>query len=329
MYIWQKTQWQHFMQQRATLPHALLLRGPAGTGKHEFALNLAQTLLCSKMGEQACKVCPSCVWFAEGNHPDFRLISPEDSDISEDAPVKKKPAKKSQISVAQIRQLIDYLSLSSHQVNGKRVILISPAETLNLPSANALLKMLEEPPVNTVFILVSSQPQRLLATIISRCQALNMPLPHRSEALAWLKTQHVADAENVLVYAGGAPRLALQIAEEGEINSNLVKNLTLGAKLDPFTCAPLFLSIGMERALDALQKWICDLTAYHLTQALHFHAQHTSAFQALGKSVNLKELLSFQDKLLDAKKTATHPLSNELQLENLLLQYTHIFKPKM
>ena len=308
------------------MPHALLLRGRAGTGKHEFALALSKTLLCSQLAEQACGTCPSCVWFAEGNHPDFRIISPEDADVAEDAPVKKKAAKKSQIAVAQIRQLIDYLSLSSHQVKGMRVILISPAETLNSASANALLKMLEEPPANTLFLLVTGQPQRLLATILSRCQAIDMPLPNKTEALTWLKTQAVNNAEVMLDYAGGAPLLALQIAEEGETSINLIKNLTLGAKLDPFTAAPLFLSIGMERALEALQKWVFDLTAYQLTRGLHYHSQHSSALQVLCKSVNLKALLSFQNKLLDAKKTANHPLSNELQLENLLLQYTQLFK---
>jgi DNA polymerase-3 subunit delta' len=119
------------------------------------------------------------------------------------------------------------------------------------------------------------------------------------------------------------------MSEEGETGIDLVRNLSLGAKLDPFTCAPLFLSLGMERALDALQKWVFDLAAYQLTQVLHYHAQHSSALQVLCKSVNLKALLSFQDKLLDAKKTANHPLSNELQLENLLLHYTYIFKPQI
>jgi DNA polymerase-3 subunit delta' len=328
MYSWQKNQWQHIMQQRTNMPHALLLRGRAGTGKHEFALDLSQTLLCSKAGEQACGACPSCVWFAEGNHPDFRLISPEDADETEDAP-KKKATKKNQISVAQIRQLIDYLSLSSHQVNSKRVILISPAETLNIASANSLLKMLEEPPANTLFLLVTGQPQRLLATILSRCQAIDMPLPSKAEALAWLKTQAVNNAEIALDYAGGAPLLALQIAEEGETRIGLVKNLSLGAKLDPFACAPIFLSLGMERAMEALQKWVFDLIAYRLTQVLRYHAQHSSALQVLCKGVNLQALLSFQDKLLDAKKTANHPLSNELQLENLLIQYTQIFKPSI
>lgn len=328
MYIWHKSQWQHIMQQQASLPHALLLRGRAGTGKHDFAIELAQTLLCSQPNEPhvACGKCPSCLWFAEGNHPDFRLISPEDAEISDEVP-KKKTAKKSQISVTQIRQLIDYLSLSHHQVNSRRVILISPAETLNLASANALLKMLEEPPSNTLFILVASQPQRLLATIISRCRAIEMPLPSKTDALAWLKTQGVIDAENALNYAGGSPLLALQIAGEGDVNTSLVKNLALGAKLDAFSCAPLFLSIGMERAIEALQKWVFDLAAYRLAQSLHYHATHLAALQALSKSVNLKALLSFQEKLVDAKKIANHPLSNELQLENILLHYTQIFKP--
>ena len=331
MYTWQSKQWQQITQ-RASLPHALLLRGRAGTGKHDFAVVLSQALLCGtpKLDKTACGICPSCEWFAEGGHPDFKLISPEDTENAEDAPsnsAKKKTGKKCQISVAQIRQLIDYLSLSSHQVNSRRVVLISPAETLNLASANALLKMLEEPPINTLFLMVTSQPQRLLATIISRCQTVDMPLPSKSESLTWLNTQGINNAEMTLDLAGGAPLLALQMAEEGEANLGLIKHLSMGEKLDAFVCAPLFNSIGMERALDALQKWVFDLLACKLAQHLHYHASHSNALQALCKGVNLPALLSFQSILIAAKKTANHPLNNELQLENILLQYTKLFKP--
>lgn len=325
MYIWQKNQWQHIMQQRATLPHALLLRGCAGIGKQDFALDIARSLLCKAPIETyACGECASCSWFKEMHHPDFRLISPEDAESAEDAP-KKKAAKKSQISVGQIRQLIDYLSLSQHQANGYRVILISPAETLNNASANALLKMLEEPPANTLFLLVTNQSQRLLATITSRCQAIDMPLPSKQDALDWLKQQNVNNAENLLDYAGGAPLIALQAAADSDVTDELIKQLALGAKLQTFTCAPMFLSLGMERAIDTIQKWIFDLTAYKLSQKSQYHAQHINALQALCKSVNLNLLLSFQQKLLDAKKMANHPLSNEMQLENILLSYTKIF----
>lgn len=325
MYIWQKNQWQHIMQQRASLPHALLLRGCAGIGKQDFALELARSLLCKTPVEtHACGVCANCVWFKEMHHPDFRLISPEEAESADDAP-KKKAAKKSQISVAQIRQLIDYLSLSQHEANGYRVILIAPAETLNIASANALLKMLEEPPANTLFLLVSNQPQRLLPTIISRCQAIDMPLPSKQDALNWLKQQNVTNAESLLDYAGGAPLTALQASADTGLTNDLIKQLALGAKLQPFMCAPALLSLGMERAIDALQKWIFDLTAYKLTQKSQYHAQHIIALQALCKSVNLNLLFSFQQKLVDAKKMANHPLSNEMQLENILLSYTKIF----
>jgi DNA polymerase-3 subunit delta' len=327
MYPWQKKQWQHIMQQRTKMPHALLLRGRAGIGKQDFALDVAKAVLCQQTNEQqqACNSCPSCSWFAEGAHPDFMLIGAEDADDAEEV-VKKKATKKSQISVAKIRQLIDYLTLSSHQVNSYRVIVISPADMLNGASANALLKMLEEPPEKTLFLLVTSQPQRLLATITSRCQVIDMPLPSRTDALAWLNEQQVSNTENVLDLAGGAPLLALQIAEEGEVGTSLLKNLALGDKLDPFACAPLFLGLGMERAIETLQKWLFDMQTYKLAQVLRYHAQQANALQALAKSVNLALLLRFQDTLLEAKKTANHPLSNEAQLENILLQYTKIFK---
>ena len=331
MYSWQNKQWQHIMQQGAKMPHALLLRGRAGTGKHDFALDVAKAILCPQASEKqsACGSCPSCHWFTEGSHPDFMLIGPDDADNADET-VKKKTIKKSQISVTKIRQLLDYLTLSSHQINGYRVIIISPADMLNSASANALLKVLEEPPTNTLFLLVTSQPQRLLATITSRCQAIDMPLPSRIDALAWLTSQQITKqlniAENALNLAGGAPLLALQIAEEGEVGSNLLKHLALGAKLDPFTSAPLFLGLGMERAIETLQKWLFDMQSYKLAQVLRYHAQQANALQALAKSVNLTLLLSFQNTLLEAKKTVNHPLSNEAQLENILLQYTKIFK---
>jgi DNA polymerase III subunit delta' len=333
MYSWQQAQWQHIMQQGAKMPHALLLRGRAGTGKQDFALNVAKAVLCAQATElqHACGNCPSCNWFTEGTHPDFMLIGPEDAENADEtitsAP-KKKTAKKTQISVAKIRQLLDYLTLSSHQVNGYRVIIISPADMLNGASANALLKVLEEPPANTLFLLVTSQPQRLLATITSRCQAVDMALPVRAEALAWLTSQQVKNADNSLDLAGGSPLLALQMAEEGEAGASLLKNLTLGAKLDPFACAPLFLSLGMDRAIETLQKWIFDMQSYKLASSLRYHVQQANALQALAKSVNLRLLLNFQDKLIEAKKTANHPLSNEAQLENILLQYVQLFNQK-
>jgi DNA polymerase III subunit delta' len=324
IYSWQQSQWDNVMQRKNTLPHAILLRGRAGIGKNDFALHLAHTLLCQQAStEGACGSCASCLWLKEGNHPDFRLITPEDE--MEESLSKKKSNKKTQISVSQVRQLSDFLSLSSHQTQGCRIILISPAETLNLASANALLKMLEEPPVNTLFLLVASQPQRLLPTIISRCQVLDFSIPQKADSLAWLVAHDVSNSKILLEYAGGAPLAALQIQSQLASNEQLIQQLSKGKKLDPFASAPLFLTISMEYAIDVMQKWVLDLLNYRLTQTLHYHSQQVQALQALSKSVNLGVLLQFQRNLIEAKKAANHPLSNEMQLENLLLQYTHVF----
>jgi|TARA_B110000208_G_C11800390_1_gene441827 DNA polymerase-3 subunit delta' len=329
--LWNKPQWQNIMQRKDSLPHALLLRGRAGVGKLDFATQLSHALLCQQPrteqsnAEQACGACASCLWLKEGTHPDFRLISPEDDSNSESS-TKKKTGKKTQISVDQIRQLNDYLSLSTHQVKGRRIILIAPAEALNLASANALLKMLEEPPANTLFLLVASQPQRLLPTIMSRCQAVDFPIPAKADAMAWLTEQGMSNPEATLAYAGGAPLVALQMQSQLETNDNLLKQLSMGGKLNPFSSAPLFLSAGMDGAIQLIQKWVFDLMSSKLAESAHYHAPQAATLQALCKSVNLSALVQFQKNLVQAKRAANHPLSHEMQLENLLLQYTKIFQ---
>ncbi len=339
LYPWQQQTWQRLQAMRVKLPHALLISGRVGLGKLEFAQHLAKSLLCgpSHPDGEACNECPSCSWFNEGNHPDFCLISPEqDSDGSDDdLPTTKKTTKKSVIiKIEQIRELNQFLALSNHQHEGLRIVLVFPAEALNLASANALLKMLEEPPQNTIFLLVTHQPQRLLRTIVSRCQLINMLLPDEKLATDWLINQSVKDATSQLSYAGGSPLLAFKQAEEGSISSwqGLAQSLSLGSKLNPFVSAPVFLSASlsasMDFALTALQKWCCDLLSCKLAQQVRYHTQYTSALQDLSKSVNLSLLLDFNHQLVAARRIANHPLNNELQLENMLLRYTQIFDIK-
>jgi len=328
MYKWHQKQWGSLTRRMASLPHALLLHGRAGIGKHDFAVSFAHALLCKQPIESglACGQCQHCLWLQEGTHPDFKHIAPED-EVSSESATKKKTGKKSQISVMQIRQLYEYLSLSTHQTGGYRIILLSPAETLNTASANALLKMLEEPPPNTLFLLVASQPQRLLPTIISRCQSVDLPMPSKAEAVSWLLDNGVNEqlAEELLAYCGGAPLEALAREAQLETSQRLVQQLSLGGKLDPHASASLFLSLGMEQAVDALQKWSFDLLHVYLLAQVRYHLKLSKTFQALSKSVNLSALLQFQRDLTDVKKSANHPLSNEMQLENILLQYTRLF----
>lgn len=245
----------------------------------------------------------------------------------DEAPLAGKSAKKSQqIAIAQIRELSGFLELTSHRGGGRRIVVIHPAEALNQASANALLKMLEEPPADVLFLLVSSQPQRLLATIISRCQKIDMPSPEKAVALEWLQQQGVEEADDLLSYASDSPLSALRQAEAGAKQSADSANiLSRGARLDTFAAATSLLAQGMEAAINSLQKWIYDLIACQLTGEVRYHKRHASALQAMSKSVDLGLLLDFQRKLDEARKSATHPLNHELQLEGLLLQYTQVF----
>ncbi|HMC13840.1 MAG TPA: DNA polymerase III subunit delta', partial [Gallionellaceae bacterium] len=112
LYLWQNEPWQRWTGLRSRLPHAILLKGPQGIGKLDFAMNLAQSLLCAKPQPDglACQDCPSCHWFHQETHPDFRLLQPaalaETEEGEERETGKKKPSR--QISVEQVRALADF-----------------------------------------------------------------------------------------------------------------------------------------------------------------------------------------------------------------------------
>jgi DNA polymerase III subunit delta' len=196
---WHAEPWQSLLARLRTgsVPHALLLAGPSGLGKREFADALARSLLCTSRADDgsACGACKSCVLVSAGSHPDLIHIS-----ILED---------KTQISVDQIRALSERLALST-QYGGWRVALISPADEMNLNASNALLKTLEEPSTGSVIVLLSDQPSRLPATIRSRCQRVDFRLPARTDALAWLRDQGVTDPAAALDLSDGNPGRALE-----------------------------------------------------------------------------------------------------------------------
>jgi len=330
IYPWQESLWQNLNQGRQKLHHAFLMHGRAGIGKYDFALSFSKALLCPNKDDSghACDECPSCRWFSDESHPDFRLISPEqESSNDEETVATKKTKKKTQISVTQIRELSDFLSLSSHQTSGLRIVLINPAETLNLASANALLKMLEEPAPGVIFILIAHQLQRLLPTIISRCQKISMPVPDETQALAWLNMKGVKNPAQQLAYLEGSPIKVLTEQAQFDQLSEIWKHLALGRKLDSQAAAPVLIASSVEAGVIAVQKWLYDIVTIKLGQQLRYHVQHARALQVLADRVNLGRLFELQKKTNELRKLANHPLNHELQMENLLVEYTKVFLP--
>ncbi|HNU75334.1 MAG TPA: DNA polymerase III subunit delta', partial [Deltaproteobacteria bacterium] len=139
------------------LPHALLFAGPAGVGKTMVAREFFKAVNCLDSPGDACDACRSCVKMDSGSHPDFIMVGPSDN--------------RTVITIEHIRGVISEVSLKPFEARF-RFVVIEPAERMNNPAANALLKTLEEPPGATLIVLVTHNPILLLPTIVSRCQVL-------------------------------------------------------------------------------------------------------------------------------------------------------------
>lgn len=326
-YPWQNQLWDKLHANKQQRHHAFLLHGPAGIGKFDFTRFLSKSLLCvEENAAGACGLCASCNWFNEDSHPDFKLISPEQEDeVEGDTSNSKKTKKKTQISIAQIRDLADFIGLSSHRSGGLRIILIYPAEALNNASANALLKMLEEPADGVVFLLVTQQIHRLLPTIVSRCQKINMPAPNIAQSLAWLAEQGLSNAEQQLQYFAGSPLKAMADGMQYAQAKEFLQMLSHGEKLSPHVVAPVLLTHSAETGIVALQKWLFDLVLMKQAKQVRYHTAYAKALEVLAGKVNLAKLLQLQKNLNELRKLALHPLNHQLQMEAMLVDYTRIF----
>tara|TARA_R110002012_G_scaffold9164_10_gene42072 strand:- start:2445 stop:3431 length:987 start_codon:yes stop_codon:yes gene_type:complete len=198
---WQQDIWQQLIHlaQCGRMPHALLIHGAHGVGKQQLAEALIARTLCAGPGEQACGHCHSCAMLASGYHPDLMRVSPEEG--------------KRQIRIDPIRDVNRFVSQTAQQ-GGYRVIVISPAEAMNVAAANALLKSLEEPGDKTLFILLSDVPSRMLPTIRSRCQQWSLPSVAFEACRGWLIEQLNSADEAYFWWqvAGGLPLLAVELA---------------------------------------------------------------------------------------------------------------------
>ena len=327
LYPWQNELWQRWVGLCSRLPHAILLKGPQGIGKFDFAMNLAQSLLCEKPHADglACQICSSCHWFLQESHPDFRLLQPDalaESEEGEEREAgKKKPSK--QISVDQVRALADFANLSAHQ-GGYRVVLIHPAEAMNTNAANALLKTLEEPSARMLIILISHKPQQLLPTILSRCLALAVSMPTIEESNAWLKQQGISNPAAMLAQSVFAPLQALRMAEEAagaDEYNRFLQEIKQPAKLDVFALADQLQKTEPAKVIHWLQQWCYDLSSVKLAGKVRYNSDQFDLIKNLSNKISPLDLMRFQKELLVARREALHPLNAKLQFESILLSY--------
>lgn len=351
IYGWQEEVWRKLT---GTLGHALLLRGRKGLGKLAFARYLAKSRLCENRSVEgkACEVCASCHWFEQGSHPDFCLVEPEAATATSvsgegageegvetgdeaetqslsravnqaTAKAAKKPSR--QISISQIRELADFVNITSHQ-NGYKIILIHPAETMNTAAANALLKNLEEPPLQTLFILVTHQAQYLLPTIRSRCRQIAMPAPDAASAALWLKQQGVKAPERCLASAGYAPLTALEFANEDYLvrHSAFIQQISTPSSFNVLALAEEMQKSDLVMVVSWLQKWCYDLMSFRMTQKVRYHLDMLAQIKSLASGLDPYSMAAYLRALDKTQQVARHPLNPRLFLEELLFSYVTV-----
>lgn len=191
-------------------PHALMLTGPVGAGKRCAAAWLAR----SRLGMDVPELPTYPAKLPE--HADFRWLAP--------------PEDKHSIGIDQVRELVAGLNLTSYEGGGK-VAIIEPADAMTTSAANSLLKTLEEPPGDTLLILVVDRPGHLPATIFSRCQRVNVHVPGEAEGIAWLQgMQPGSNWAGLLRESGNAPLAALQAMERIDETEAMARDLAAVAE---------------------------------------------------------------------------------------------------
>lgn len=252
---WQAEIWSRVQSAREAgrLARALLLSGPRGVGKHAFARRLAASLLCESRlpGGAACGHCRGCAQQQAGTHPNLIWLTREFNE--------KTDKEKRDISMEQLRGMMERLTLSTHYARS-RVVVIDPADALNTGGVNALLKTIEEPPADSHVLLISERPMALAATLRSRCQRLSFAVPPIDEARTWLREQEPGlDADAALAETGGAPLAALDAHRDGLLDRRRQWREALlelaERRIDPLTAAS-----RVDK--DTVEDWLRSLVGF-------------------------------------------------------------------
>ena len=228
------------------IAHAQLFAGPAGVGKLALAIAYAQYLACPhRTEEDSCGVCPTCLQYAKLQHPDlhfaFPIVKSDEGDTCDAFAEKWRgivsehkyfdlddwyralgvETKQGMIYEKESSEILRKLSLKSFS-GGYKIMIIWQPEKMNTTCANKLLKLLEEPPVMTLFLLVSEAPEQLLSTIISRTQEVRVPRLSEAEIARGLQGEYTwlsqEEAHNIAHMANGSYLAALKMMNETEEN---------------------------------------------------------------------------------------------------------------
>jgi DNA polymerase-3 subunit delta' len=295
------------------LPHGLLVHGPAGVGKEQFASALAAALFCTGRRDRlvACGNCAECQLSRAGTHPDVHWVRPLED--------------KKSIGVDQVRETCEQLAMTSMR-RGYRVAIVTPADRMTIAAQNALLKTLEEPAPRTVIVLVTARPSALLPTLRSRSQRIEIARPDPAAANRWLaETLGRAVAPRLLAVAGGAPLKAAALAphfDDLEAQMTGLLEAYLDGRIEVTRASADMQGDGLPARLDWIEAWLGSVlqraTGVADETGLTFRAG--SPLQRVEAGLNITAAFQVLDRLREARRLLEGSSSAPLVVESLLLE---------
>lgn len=291
------------------LPHALLLQGQVGLGKAALAEWIARLALCEQPGDTACGQCVSCQLFDAGSHPDIARVGLVDD--------------KKQIAVDDIREMTAGMALKTYR-GVRKVAIVHPADAMNANGANALLKTLEEPAGPTLLILTVARPERLPATIASRCQRLKILRPEGAAALAWLEAEAPGtEWAGPLALACGAPLEAISLAAHGahDLEAEMAELPAALIRPDPDLVS---MAERCKQRLPAerlrwIENWVTERIRRGLAPAATGHTPATAGLPSLARTRHIQGLYLILDEVRLSQAALRGSANVEMLFERLLM----------
>ena len=298
------------------LPHAMMLEGSEGIGKLSLGMQMTQAIFCDSLTGDGCGVCRNCIKMMHDNHPDFMLIEPDGN----------------QIKNAQIESFQEFVNIKPYDAAYK-VIIIKDADKMNASSQNRILKTLEEPPAHVIVIMLTTNSESLLPTVLSRSLIIKLSGVHQNLVVDYLKAQYETsqeEAEMIAKLSEGSIGRAIEYMtsdsfEEIRKHTEIILNSIHGKERSKLLGELSYFTAEKEnihKVLDYMILWYRDILLFKQAKAKHLlvHSQSIDFIKKLTRNLSLKKIIQNIEVIETTKRKLRQHAHFDLTIEVMLIK---------